>query len=101
MEVQRVVISGVISPLIWVISIVTLLITLLNTTHEPPSIAPAASLGLEDVLETYERADAHYCAPLRHTTWGVIIPETTKIIVRVVPIDFILGLTIRNYRKIW
>ena len=32
-----VVISGVISPLIWVISIVTLLITLLRTTHETPS----------------------------------------------------------------
>ena len=32
-----VVISGVISPLLWVISIVTLLITLLITTHEPPS----------------------------------------------------------------
>ena len=32
-----VVISSVISPLIWVISIVTLLITLLVTTHEPPS----------------------------------------------------------------
>ena len=32
-----VVISRVISPLIWVISIVTLLITLLITTHEPPS----------------------------------------------------------------
>ena len=32
-----VVISGVISPLIWVISIATLLITLLMTTHEPPS----------------------------------------------------------------
>ena len=32
-----VVISGVISPLIWVISIVTLLIILLITTHEPPS----------------------------------------------------------------
>ena len=30
-------ISGAISPLIWVISIVTLLITLLTTTHEPPS----------------------------------------------------------------
>ena len=29
--------SGVISPLTWVISIVTLLITLLITTHEPPS----------------------------------------------------------------
>ena len=32
-----VVISGVINPLIWVISIVALLITLLITTHEPPS----------------------------------------------------------------
>ena len=33
-----VVISGVISPLIWIITTVTLLITLLITTHEPPSI---------------------------------------------------------------
>ena len=32
-----VVISGAISPLIWVISIVNPLITLLITTHEPPS----------------------------------------------------------------
>ena len=32
-----VVISGVISPLIWVTSIVTLLITPLIPTHEPPS----------------------------------------------------------------
>ena len=32
-----VVISRVVSPLIWVISIVTLLITLPITTHEPPS----------------------------------------------------------------
>ena len=32
-----VVISRVISPLIWAISIVTLLITLLTTTNEPPS----------------------------------------------------------------
>ena len=32
-----VVISGVIRPLIWVITIVTLLITPLVTTHEPPS----------------------------------------------------------------
>ena len=34
-----VVISGVLSPLIWVITIVTLLITPLITTHEPPSSA--------------------------------------------------------------
>ena len=34
-----VVTSGVISPLIWVISIVTLLITLLVSTPEPPSTA--------------------------------------------------------------
>ena len=33
-----VVISGVISPLVWVISIVTLLINPLITTHEPPGI---------------------------------------------------------------
>ena len=32
-----VVISGVISPLIWVINTVTLLMTPLITTHEPPS----------------------------------------------------------------
>ena len=32
-----VVISGVISPPIWVINIATLLITPLITTHEPPS----------------------------------------------------------------
>ena len=32
-----IVISGVISPLIWVTIIVILLITLLITTHEPPS----------------------------------------------------------------
>ena len=32
-----VVISGVISPFIWVIAIVTLLITPLITAHEPPS----------------------------------------------------------------
>ena len=34
-----VVISRVISPLIWVISIVILLITLVLTTHEPPSFS--------------------------------------------------------------
>ena len=34
---SRVDISGVISPVIWVIAIVILLITLLITTHEPPS----------------------------------------------------------------
>ena len=34
-----VVISGVISPLIWVITIVTLLITPLIPNHEPPSIS--------------------------------------------------------------
>ena len=33
-----VVISGAISPLTWVISIITLLITLLIATHEPPSM---------------------------------------------------------------
>ena len=33
----RVVISRVISPLVWVISLVILLATPLRTTHEPPS----------------------------------------------------------------
>ena len=37
LEGSGVVTSRVISPLIWVISIVTLLITLLITTHEPQS----------------------------------------------------------------
>ena len=35
---RELVISGVVSPLIWVRSIVTLLITLLIATHEPPSV---------------------------------------------------------------
>ena len=37
-----VVISRVISPLVWVISIVNLLMTLLITTHEPPSSSRVA-----------------------------------------------------------
>ena len=44
---SRVVISGVISLLIWVISIATLLITPLITTHEPPSRVPYPK-GLKD-----------------------------------------------------
>ena len=36
-------ISGVISPLRWVLSIVTLLITLVITTHEPPSFRRRSS----------------------------------------------------------
>ena len=40
-----VVISRVISPLIWVISTVTLLVTPLITTHEPPSIHPKINLS--------------------------------------------------------
>ena len=40
-----VVISRVISPLIWVISIVTLLLTLLITTLEPPSTGEGSSVG--------------------------------------------------------
>ena len=38
-------VSGDISPLIWVISIVTLLITLLRSSHEPPSIHYRLHLG--------------------------------------------------------
>ena len=37
--------SGVISPLIWLITIVSLLITPLITTHEPPSIG-VATIGI-------------------------------------------------------
>ena len=41
-------IRGVISPLIWVITTVTLLITPLITTHEPPSMMPfTASFKLQ------------------------------------------------------
>ena len=43
-------ISGVISPLIWVITIVILLITLLITTHEPPSKSPT----LQGILGQWE-----------------------------------------------
>ena len=45
MEVHWVDISGDISPLIWVIIIVTLLITPLITAHEPPSTALAGDSG--------------------------------------------------------
>ena len=38
------VIGGVISPLMWLISIVTLLITLLITAHEPPSMKPPSTV---------------------------------------------------------
>ena len=44
MEVHGVVTSGVISPLIWVIIVVTLLITPLITTHEAPSRVQAFGL---------------------------------------------------------
>ena len=38
LEGSGVVISGVVSPLIWVVSVVTPIITLLITTREPPTI---------------------------------------------------------------
>ena len=41
---RNLVISRVISPLIWVICIVTLLLTLLITTHEPPSKGPCSQI---------------------------------------------------------
>ena len=56
-----VVISGTIGPLIWVISIVTPLITLLITTHEPPSRAPAVPgfrRRLSDLLQFSRVASA-------------------------------------------
>ena len=42
-----VIIGGVTSPLIWVISIVTLRITLLITTHEPPSRVEESGLRVQ------------------------------------------------------
>ena len=47
LEGSWVVISAVRSPLIWVVSIVTLLITALTTTHEPPSVYEVQQ-GAED-----------------------------------------------------
>ena len=44
-----VVISGVISPLIWSVTIVTLLTTPLITTHEPPSRNFEGTLGIISV----------------------------------------------------
>ena len=75
----RVVISGVISPLIWVMSIVALLITLLVTAHEPPSIfhrrsdlqhvtALCSALNTPNRLETqtsFHENEANPGAPLR------------------------------------
>ena len=46
-----VVISGVISPLIWVIITVTLLITPLITTHEPPSRCRCVGFGARTLLQ--------------------------------------------------
>ena len=46
-------VSGVISTLIWVISIVTLLISLLITTHEPPSGAKVKLDCPEVLLQPY------------------------------------------------
>ena len=43
------VISGVISPLIWLISIVTLIITPFITSHEPPS--SSSNNTLEEMVE--------------------------------------------------
>ena len=43
------------NPLIWVIAIVTLLITSLITTHEPPSTVQAIKLGMTRILSDTER----------------------------------------------
>ena len=55
-----VVISRVISPLIWVITILTLLITPLITTHEPPSRSSEETLSLNPVehLSDYRRGSS-------------------------------------------
>ena len=46
-----VVISGVTRPMIWVISVVTLLMTPLKTTHEPPSTCSIPSHCMHDPPE--------------------------------------------------
>ena len=50
------VLSGVISPLVWVITIVTLLITLLITTHQPPSIPGPLLQGPQGIYKGFLRA---------------------------------------------
>ena len=50
-----VVICGVISPLIWVITIVTLLMT----THEPPSIHPKAEVVESAIFYPCDRLVGH------------------------------------------
>ena len=63
-----VVLSGIISPLIRVISIGTLLITLLITTHEPPS--RRSSLRVFKSLALHLKANRHrQCRPSDHGTW--------------------------------
>ena len=47
LEVYWVVISGGISPLIWLISVDTLLVTPFRTTHEPPSSLVLSQAELE------------------------------------------------------
>ena len=49
-----VVISGVISPLIWVIILVTLLITPLITTHEPASAVVSLTRNLDALPRNLE-----------------------------------------------
>ena len=57
---------GYISPLIWFISVVTLLITLLTTTHEPPSKAQPAGMR-PDRREAWPRARPMNRAPAMRT----------------------------------
>ena len=76
----------VISPLIWVISIVTLLITLLLTTHEPPSnegvlssLRQHSQLGIQLRLCTVDNlADSLQGIPPKHlnqTLSALIYPD--------------------------
>ena len=58
-----VVISGVISPLTWVITIVTLLTTPLITTHEPPTWWEPKALAAAYLSASKHGADD---APARH-----------------------------------
>ena len=63
-----VVIHGIISPLIQIINIVTLLITSLRTTHEPPSRRNSRSLGhVVQVLNLPSATPSHRDGP---GLWG-------------------------------
>ena len=59
------VISGVISPPIWVVTMVTLLITPRITTHEPPSRILAQELSLSSIQEAMAFTFHPHCGKIQ------------------------------------